>query len=253
MVGIYKWTSPTNRVYVGQSKNLDGRRKWYLSGGVNKASMPKIKRSFEKYGIENHVWEIIEICPLEKLNEREIYWGLFYDALEDGLNCKLGEQNSLFSSQTKKLMSEAKKGISQSKEHKNKRLKVLKPLWEEKSKATLKREKEKPSRPPYKMKEETKKKISKSKTGVPIHTEESKQKFREIGKNRPWLDKMRKKSIESTSTPASQYDKQGNFIAQYPSAASAEESFNKKGSDNIRACIRGKQKTAYGYIWKEKL
>ena len=33
-IGIYKWTSPTGRIYVGQSKNLKQRKEWYLAMGV---------------------------------------------------------------------------------------------------------------------------------------------------------------------------------------------------------------------------
>lgn len=251
MVGIYKWTSPTNRIYIGQSKDLEVRKKWYLSGGLDNASMPKIKRSFEKYGIKNHIWEIIEICSIEELDEKEIYWGLYYNTLEEGLNCKLGEQNSIFSNQTKKLMSKAKKGIPQTKEHKNKRLEALKPIWEEKTNTTKEKEKNKLPKP-RKCSKETRKKISESKIGIPIHTEESKQKLSIIGKNRPWLKKMQKQSLKSTSKPVSQYDLKGNFIKTYNSGNDAERALNNKPGDNIMACIRGKQKTAYGFIWKSK-
>lgn len=47
--GIYKWTSPSGRVYIGQSKQLTQRKEWYGSTGINFASMPKLKRSFKKY------------------------------------------------------------------------------------------------------------------------------------------------------------------------------------------------------------
>jgi len=70
--GIYKWTSPTKRIYVGQSKNLIKRKEWYLSKGIETACMPKLKRSFKKYSIDNHIFEIIEYCSEDQLNNRDI-------------------------------------------------------------------------------------------------------------------------------------------------------------------------------------
>lgn len=123
--GIYKWTSPTNRVYVGQSKNLKQREEWYRGGGADKTTMTKLKRSFNKHGINNHKFEIIEYCSISELNNKEIYWGLYYDTLSiKGLNCKLGNQNCLFSEETKQKMREAKLGIKQSPEHLAKRVKA---------------------------------------------------------------------------------------------------------------------------------
>ena len=72
--GIYKWTSPTNRIYVGQSKNLKQREEWYRGGGVEKTTMTKLKRSFNKHGINSHKFEIIEYCGMLELNDKEIYW-----------------------------------------------------------------------------------------------------------------------------------------------------------------------------------
>ena len=53
-----------------------------------------------------------------------------------------------------------------------------------------------------------------------------------------------------------QYDKEGNFIQSFPSAIEAARSIGKitstsnGASSHITDCCRGKQKTAYGYIWK---
>lgn len=50
-----------------------------------------------------------------------------------------------------------------------------------------------------------------------------------------------------------QYDKNNNLLAQYPSGADAAKSLNKypQGIKNINACITGRLKTAYGFIWKK--
>lgn len=51
---------------------------------------------------ENHLFEVIEECSIEQLNERELYWGYFYEVLgENGLNLRLGEGKGLYSEEIK--------------------------------------------------------------------------------------------------------------------------------------------------------
>jgi len=77
MIGIYKILSPTNKVYIGQSINIP--RRWGVYRVLNRPSMgPKIYNSLAKHGFDNHVFEIIEECLVENLDEREIYWKQYY-------------------------------------------------------------------------------------------------------------------------------------------------------------------------------
>jgi hypothetical protein len=100
MMGIYKITSPTNKIYIGQSTNIENRKYYYASIKCDK--QPKLYNSLVKYGWEQHIFEVIEECNLEQLNEREIYWGQYYDVLgENGLNLRLGDANGLCSEETK--------------------------------------------------------------------------------------------------------------------------------------------------------
>jgi len=87
MVGIYKITSPSNRVYIGQSVDIKGR--WYShTRGDDKGG--RLQNSLQKYGPESHTFEVVEECLVELLNERERYWQDFYNVLgEYGLNCIL--------------------------------------------------------------------------------------------------------------------------------------------------------------------
>jgi hypothetical protein len=50
-----------------------------------------------------------------------------------------------------------------------------------------------------------------------------------------------------------QYDLLGNFIKEWSYMQDAEVFYNKKRSNNISSCIRGRQKTAYGFIWEYKV
>ena len=77
------------------------------------------------------------------------------------------------------------------------------------------------------------------------------RKGRKISKSQK--DKIGKKN----SKKVIQYDFQGNKIAEFPSAMEAERYINNKPNahwkelrNNIDACCRLKQKSAYDYIWK---
>lgn len=86
--GIYKITSPTGRVYIGQSIDIQNRLRAYKSGHGYQFQ-PKLRRSCLKYGFDNHKFEIIEEVEAELLNDRERYWQDRYDVINSGLNCFL--------------------------------------------------------------------------------------------------------------------------------------------------------------------
>lgn len=84
--GIYKIVNPKGKVYIGQSVDLYRRLKHYFEPKSAK-NQTILKNSFKKYGVNNHIFSIIEECDVEKLNDRERYWQEFY--LELTLNCRL--------------------------------------------------------------------------------------------------------------------------------------------------------------------
>ena len=55
------------------------------------------------------------------------------------------------------------------------------------------------------------------------------------------------KISNSLKIPILQYDLNGNFLKEWPSATDV-----KKDSTNIISCLKGRTKTAYGYLWKYK-
>jgi len=84
MIGIYKFTNPENKIYIGASKNIFKRIIHYKS---HKRKLDTLfYNSLNKYGYKSHIFEIIEECELEDLNERERHWQDFYNVLENGLN-----------------------------------------------------------------------------------------------------------------------------------------------------------------------
>ena len=92
MVGIYKITSPSGKIYIGQSVNIEKRFLSY-SKLLRCKTQIKLFRSFLKYEVINHKFEIIEECDIELLNERERYYQDLYDVINKGLNCVLQELN----------------------------------------------------------------------------------------------------------------------------------------------------------------
>jgi group I intron endonuclease len=84
--GIYKITSPNGKVYIGESVNLKNRCKFYLSPNRIKKQR-SIYNSLIKYGVDNHIFEIIEFCDSVNLKERERYFQEFYNSVNNGLNC----------------------------------------------------------------------------------------------------------------------------------------------------------------------
>lgn len=90
---IYKITSPTGKIYIGQSKNVEKRISYY--SGMQCVEQRKIYASLVKYGWINHKFEVLETCSYSDINEREIYWISFYESFsENNLNILHGGKGS---------------------------------------------------------------------------------------------------------------------------------------------------------------
>lgn len=89
---IYKVTSPSGRVYIGQTVNFKRRLNEYRK--LKCDTQPKLYNSFKKHGFDKHKIEILEYCKAEELNDRERYYQDFYNVLSrKGLNCRLTSSN----------------------------------------------------------------------------------------------------------------------------------------------------------------
>jgi group I intron endonuclease len=112
MIGIYKITSPSKKVYIGQS--IDIKYRFYLYSIKSCFKQKRLYHSLLKYGSDNHIFEILEECTIELLNERERYYQEYYDVLgENGLNCVLQstkEKRRVISDDMKNKISLANKG-----------------------------------------------------------------------------------------------------------------------------------------------
>ena len=71
MIGIYKITSPTKKIYIGQSIDVNDRFTKYKR--LNCDNQTILIRSFRKYGVDSHKFEILEECLESELNDKERY------------------------------------------------------------------------------------------------------------------------------------------------------------------------------------
>lgn len=120
MVGIiYKYESPSGKVYIGQTINLKDRRRCF--NNINKRySGTKFMKAIKKYGRENFKFSIISqiICDdktelRNQLDELEKFYIKKYDSYNNGYNMTEGGSGSKGCFQTeesRKLISEKAKG-----------------------------------------------------------------------------------------------------------------------------------------------
>lgn len=216
-IGIYKITSPSGKIYIGQSVNIEKRFNQYKN--LNKRGIGNyLYNSLKKYGWEYHKFEIIEECSIEQLNEREIHWINHYNSIENGLNIKEGGIAGKHSDETKNII----------------RLKAI----------------------GRKFTDEQKQKISQSKKGHQYnlgkkHSPETKQKMKNSYKGE--YNKERSNKIKmKNSKPVLQYDLEGNLIKEWNSQTEASKSLN-INQPSISNCLKNKSKTAGGYVWKYKI
>jgi group I intron endonuclease len=83
--GIYKITSPTNKIYIGSSKDINTR--WSRYKNLHCQYQQKIYRSLLKHSVDAHKFEIIHECNAEDLFQWERLYAEYYDVLgANGLN-----------------------------------------------------------------------------------------------------------------------------------------------------------------------
>jgi group I intron endonuclease len=76
MIGIYKITSPSGKVYIGQSWEIETR--FYNYSRDLARTQGKLHNSFIKYGIEKHTFEIIHELTIESTQESMDYFEIHY-------------------------------------------------------------------------------------------------------------------------------------------------------------------------------
>jgi hypothetical protein len=109
---IYLTTNLVNgKKYIGQH---NGKQSWYLGSGSI------FYKAFKKYGRKNFKKEILCYCDSnEELNQKEIYYIDYYNAVEDKdyYNLRPGGKYATHSKETRIKISEKKKNYKFTKEH----------------------------------------------------------------------------------------------------------------------------------------
>jgi group I intron endonuclease len=212
--GIYKIINPENKIYIGESSNINKRWKTYKRLEDVK-TQPKLYNSLKDHGWEKHKWEIIEeIYDTNIRKHKEEYYISLYDSYNNGLNSSSKSKGP--SSQT--IETRLKIGIGN---------KIPKPNsgGKGKPKPHTKEHNQNISKAllGYKQSEQHKINRSKSTTGH---------------RNKPGKIII-------------QYDLNMNKINEYKSANEAGRCINKSGNQ-IADCASGRQKTAFNFKWKYK-
>lgn len=130
--GIYQIRNTADgKRYIGRTINLNKRKRdhfWALEN--NRHNNNHMQRAYNK-NPNAFVFEIVEECETEKLNEREVYWISYYNTMDDryGYNqCEGGKTTNgyHFTDEAKKKISEKNKGRKCSREVVEQRKKTLK-------------------------------------------------------------------------------------------------------------------------------
>lgn len=206
--GIYYIKNLINeKYYIGQAQDIFKR--WRdEKRDLNKeqdAWNKHLQRAWKKYGENNFEFSVIEICSIDMLDEREIYWISYFDSYNNGYNQTLGGDGC----RGHKCSEETRSKIRAS--------------------AICR----KPS-------DSTRKKLSEIHTGV-IFTEERKAKIGEANKKRVYSNEQKKKMQLSQKTCIPVFCIELNKIFDSLRQAGKETNI---AYHHIKACCDGNQKYA---------
>lgn len=141
IVGIYKITSPSGSIYIGQAVDIRCRRLRYES--LNCKGQDRIYNSLKKHTFNNHTFEIIHIIEIgeltkseiiKELNKLEIYYIKEFNSFagdndEFGMNLTRGGEGTEKSPETIEKIRKSATGKKQSPETIKKRMGVNHGRW----------------------------------------------------------------------------------------------------------------------------
>ena len=250
MIGIYKITNPKGKIYIGQSIDIEKRKLQYKQLNAGVKQQPKIYNSLKKYGWEQHIFEIIEECSIEQLDERELYWGEYYNVLgKKGLVCRLGKGKGKLSNILKLQISNKHKGMKKpwagknmvlTKEHKEKlkqsRIQFSNPIYQYDLKGNFIKEWLNAKQASISLE------INNGYLSTVIDTNNTINGFR--------FTSVKKENLNPTTKwnkhkkPVLEYDLNNNLIKEWNSAKEASISLN-IAIQHITSCCRGERKKTF--------
>lgn len=118
--GVYKLKSPSGKIYIGQSNNIDRRLIEHKYNGTKKTT--KLYSSIKKYGIKKHRLEILFLSDVQgERDQMEMFFISYFNAIKNGLNHMITD-SPVGGFTGKKHTKEVVDGIK-------KRMKNVKPNW----------------------------------------------------------------------------------------------------------------------------
>lgn len=114
MIGIYSITSPTGKIYIGQSWNVEKRISTYKR--VDCVGQPAIYASLKKHGADSHTISLLKGLPEITTQAQLDFWekyciSTFRTLGVEMLNIKEGGSNGKMAQETKDKLSISKSGI----------------------------------------------------------------------------------------------------------------------------------------------
>lgn len=111
--GIYKIVNVVDgKMYIGRSKNVYKRvRSHKCDLRKNRHGNQHLQNAWNKYGEENFMWEIVELCSLDIIEEKESYWIKQLDTLnrDCGYNIEERDLQNRYTNEYKQHLSKLQK------------------------------------------------------------------------------------------------------------------------------------------------
>lgn len=246
MIGIYKITNLKNhKIYIGQSIDIEERWKQHRWKAFNCNEVgyhSAIHCAMRKYGLDNFIYEVLEECGVEELDEKEKYWisqlnsivPNGYNIMEGGQKIRREAPIPVFCTKCgKEISNQSQSGMCQS----CVQLKcditqeeLYESLVQSKGNFALVGRK-------FGISDNAVRKRC-QKFGLPFHSSDYKA-------DEPIIQKS------PYETPVRQIDPKTNEVIQvFRSANEAARSLGKNKGSHITEVCRGKGKTAHGYKWE---
>ena len=117
---VYKYTSPSGKVYIGQTKNEKERKRRHIYDSL-KGIETAFCRAIRKYGFESFSYEVIvRDVPDYMIDAFERYWIHFYNSCHgEGYNAEEGGFRATINQDTKDRISKTLTGTKQSQKTKD--------------------------------------------------------------------------------------------------------------------------------------
>lgn len=117
--GIYEIRNVINgKRYIGQSYDIYERWKHHLGRlRANQSDCTHLQNAWNKYGQYAFVFHVLELCNIDELNKKELYWIDMYDSIKDGYNVACGgnyprDKETVKKNQNEKYLNRTQKDMS---------------------------------------------------------------------------------------------------------------------------------------------